>query len=57
MQVEIGKIYDGTVKNITDYGMFVNIHNLEGERLMGMVHISEVSRKYVNEIRDFVTEG
>ncbi len=57
MQVEIGKIYEGTVKNITSYGMFVNIHNPDGERLMGMVHISEVSRSYVSEIRDFVTEG
>lgn len=57
MQVEIGKVYEGTVKNITNYGMFVNIHNPEGEHLMGMVHISEVSRKYVSEIRDFVTEG
>lgn len=57
MQVEIGKIYEGTVKNITKYGTFVEIHNPEGERLMGMVHISEISRSYVNEIRDFVTEG
>lgn len=57
MQVEIGKIYEGTVKNITKYGTFVDIHNPEGERLMGMVHISEISRSYVNEIRDFVTEG
>lgn len=57
MQVEIGKIYEGTVKNITKYGTFVDIHNPEGDRLMGMVHISEISRSYVNEIRDFVTEG
>lgn len=57
MQVEIGKIYEGTVKNITKYGTFVDIHNPDGERLMGMVHISEISRNYVKEIRDFVTEG
>ena len=57
MQVEIGKVYEGTVKNITKYGAFVNIDNPDEERLMGMVHISEISRKYVNEIRDFVTEG
>lgn len=57
MQVEIGKIYEGTVKNITNYGTFVDIHNPDGERIMGMVHISEISRSYVSEIRDFVTEG
>ena len=56
MQVEIGKIYEGTVKNITNYGTFVDIHNPDGERIMGMVHISEISRSYVSEIRDFVTE-
>ena len=57
MQVEIGKIYDGTVKSITKYGTFVDIQNPENEKVMGMVHISEISRSFVNEIRDFVTEG
>ena len=57
MQVEIGKIYEGTVKNITKYGAFVEIPNPDGDKIMGMVHISEVSRSYVNEIRDFVTEN
>ncbi len=57
MQVEIGKIYEGTVKNITKYGAFINIQNLDDPHLMGMVHISEISRQYVNEIRDFLTEG
>lgn len=32
MQVEIGKIYEGTVKNITKYGAFVEIPNPDGER-------------------------
>lgn len=57
MQVEIGKVYEGTVKSITKYGAFVEMHQPGGERLMGMVHISEISRSFVNEIRDFVTEG
>lgn len=57
MQVENGKIYDGTVKSITKYGAFVEIAAAENKHIMGMVHISEISRSYVNEIRDFVTEG
>ena len=57
MQLEIGKIYEGTVKNITKYGAFVELQMPEEEKVMGMVHISEISRSYVNEIRDFVTEG
>ena len=35
----------------------MDIHNEENEKVMGMVHISEISRSFVNEIRDFVTEG
>lgn len=57
MQVENGKIYEGTIKSITKYGVFVDITNPENKRIMGMVHISEISHSYVNEIRDFVTEG
>ena len=57
MQVENGKIYDGTVKSIAKYGIFVDIANPENQKIMGMVHISEISRSYVSEIRDFVTEG
>lgn len=53
MQLEIGKIYDGKVKNITQYGAFVDI---EGGGT-GMVHISEISNSFVNEIRDFLTEN
>ena len=53
IQLEIGKIYDGKVKNITQYGAFVDI---EGGGT-GMVHISEISNSFVNEIRDFLTEN
>ncbi len=57
MQVENGKIYEGTVKSIAKYGVFVDIANPDNQKLMGMVHISEISRSYVNEIREFVKEG
>ncbi|MFR0949265.1 MAG: S1 RNA-binding domain-containing protein [Ruminococcus callidus] len=42
MQVEIGKIY-GNSKNITKYGAFVELQMPEEEKVMGMVHISEIS--------------
>ncbi len=57
MQIENGKIYEGTVKSIANYGVFVDIANPENRKIMGMVHISEISRSYVSEIREFVTEG
>ncbi len=57
MQLEIGKIYDGTVKGITNYGAFVEVVAEDGSAVTGMVHISEVANAFVNEIRDFLTEG
>ena len=53
MQLEIGKIYNGTVKAITQYGAFVDV---EGGG-SGMIHISEVANTYVNDIHEFLTEG
>lgn len=53
MALEIGTVYEGTVTGITKFGAFVSLP--EGKS--GMVHISEVADVYVNEIKDFVTEG
>lgn len=52
MQLEIGKIYSGKVKGITQYGAFVDI---EGGGT-GMVHISEIANTYVSDIREHLTE-
>ena len=57
MQLEIGKIYKGKVKGITNYGAFVEIP-LEGSKpVTGMVHISEVSNTYVTDIHTHLEEG
>lgn len=53
MQLEVGQIYEGKVTGITKFGAFVSF---EGGQT-GMVHISEVAPVFVNEIKDFVTEG
>lgn len=52
-QLEIGKIYEGKVKGITQYSAFIDI-NGGGT---GMVHISEIANTFVNEIRDHLTEN
>jgi len=57
MQLEIGKIYDGKVTGITNYGAFVEVPVEGGKPVTGMVHISEVANAYVNDIREFLTEG
>ena len=44
--VQIGKIYDGTVSSIKDFGAFVEI--LPGRD--GLVHISELSDGYVSDV-------
>ena len=53
MQLEIGKIYSGKVKGITQYGAFVDI---DGGGT-GMVHISEIANTYVSDIREHLTEN
>ncbi len=53
MSFEVGMIVEGKVTGITKFGAFVD---LEGGKT-GMVHISEVAPTYVNDIKDFLTEG
>ena len=53
MQFEEGKIVTGKVTGITKFGAFVE---LEGGAT-GLVHISEISLDYVNDINDHVKIG
>lgn len=53
MQHEVGSIVEGKVTGITKFGAFVE---LEGGSV-GMVHISEVSQSYVNDISEYLKEG
>lgn len=57
MQLEIGQIYEGTVRGITGYGAFVEIPQEGGKPITGMVHISEVANTYVTDIHEFLKEG
>ncbi|PZP84798.1 MAG: polyribonucleotide nucleotidyltransferase [Azospirillum brasilense] len=50
---EIGKIYDGKVVRIVDFGAFVNF--LGG--LDGLVHISEMADHRVEKVTDVINEG
>jgi len=50
---EVGRIYDGTVKRIMDFGAFVEI--LPGKE--GLVHISKLSHQRVAKVTDVVKEG
>jgi len=50
---EIGKIYNGVVKRITDFGAFVEI--LPG--IEGLVHISQLADERIRQVSDIVREG
>ena len=53
MEFTTGQILEGKVKTITKCGAFVSLP----EGRSGLVHISEIAYSYVNEVRDFLTEG
>ncbi|MBR0482571.1 polyribonucleotide nucleotidyltransferase [Candidatus Saccharibacteria bacterium] len=50
---EVGKIYQGTVVSIKDFGAFVNI--LPG--IDGMLHISQISEKRLAKVEDVLKVG
>ena len=50
---EVGRIYEGEVRTIKDFGAFVQI--LPGTD--GMVHISELANERVKKVTDVVKEG
>ncbi len=51
--VEVGKIYNGRVSKIMDFGAFVTI--TPGKD--GLVHISQICEERVNNVSDKLTEG
>ena len=51
--VEVGKIYNGRVTKIMDFGAFVTI--IPGKD--GLVHISQICEERVNNVTDKMTEG
>ena len=53
MELTVGAIIEGKVKSITKFGAFIS---LPGNQT-GMVHISEITHAYVNDIHDHLTEG
>ena len=52
-EAEVGKIYEGKVVNIVDFGAFVNF--MGGKD--GLVHVSEMKNERVEKPTDVVSEG
>jgi polyribonucleotide nucleotidyltransferase len=52
-EAEVGKIYEGPVVKILEFGALINI--LPGKD--GLLHISEIAHERVKEVKDFLQEG
>ena len=50
--ISLGAVLDGTVKNITDYGVFVDLGGIDG-----LLHVTDLSWKRVNHPRELVHVG
>ena len=51
--VEIGKVYEGAITKILDFGALVNL--LPGKD--GLLHISQISNERINKVTDVLQEG
>jgi polyribonucleotide nucleotidyltransferase len=52
-ELEVGRIYDGEVVRIVDFGAFVNV--LPGKD--GLVHISQIAEERVNTVSEHLSMG
>ena len=50
--ISLGAVLEGTVKNITDYGVFVDLGGIDG-----LLHVTDLSWKRVNHPRELVKVG
>ncbi|MCB1917962.1 MAG: polyribonucleotide nucleotidyltransferase [Rhodocyclaceae bacterium] len=51
--VEVGKVYEGTVLRILDFGAIVSV--LPGRD--GLLHVSQIANERVNQVSDYLKEG
>ena len=52
-EAEVGRIYQGKVARIVDFGAFINI--LPGKD--GLLHISQIAEERVEKVSDYLEEG
>jgi polyribonucleotide nucleotidyltransferase len=52
-EVEVGKIYEGPVLRLLDFGAIVQL--LPGKD--GLLHISQIAKERVNQVSDYLKEG
>uniref|UniRef100_A0A1J3E810 30S ribosomal protein S1, chloroplastic n=1 Tax=Noccaea caerulescens TaxID=107243 RepID=A0A1J3E810_NOCCA len=56
--VNVGDVFTGRVGSVEDYGAFIHLRFDDGlYHLTGLVHVSEVSWDYVQDVRDVLRDG
>ncbi len=53
MALEIGSIVEGKVTSVMPFGAFVSLP----ENKSGLVHISEITKEFINDINDYIKQG
>jgi len=53
VEIEVGMELEGTIRNITEFGVFVDI----GGRREGMIHVSELDHRFVKDPNEIVKSG
>ena len=51
--IKVGKIVEGQITGVTKYGVFVSLE----DNYVGMIHISEVSNKYIEDLNTLFKIG
>jgi polyribonucleotide nucleotidyltransferase len=52
-EAEVGKVYEGKVVKIVDFGAFINLF----PGTDGLLHISQIAEERVEQVEDFLKEG
>ncbi|XP_074320689.1 uncharacterized protein LOC141657379 [Silene latifolia] len=57
-QIKVGDVFEAIVGMVESYGAFLHLQFPDGNyHLTGLVHVSEVSWDYVQDVRDVLREG
>lgn len=51
--IKVGKVVEGQITGVTKYGVFVSLE----DNYTGMIHISEVSNKYIEDLNKIFKIG
>ena len=51
-RLEVGQVVEGTVKNVTDFGVFIDLGGVDG-----LLHVSQISKEHIDKPSDVLSVG